>query len=125
MTKDAFEVHGGKQLKGTIYPQGAKNEALQIISAVLLTDQDVTIHNIPDIRDVNFLIELVHNIGVHVSKISNGTYLFNAANVDPDIVLSDEFKIKAANLRGSIMILGPLLTQIWQSITCLCLVAIK
>lgn len=111
MAKDAFEVYGGNQLKGTIYPQGAKNEALQIISAVLLTDEDVTIHNIPDIRDVNFLIELLHNMGVNVSKISTGTYLFNAANVDPDIVLSDEFKTKAANLRGSIMILGPLLTR--------------
>jgi len=111
MAKDAFEVYGGNQLKGTIYPQGAKNEALQIISAVLLTDQDISIHNIPDIRDVNFLIELLHNMGVSVSKISKGNYVFNAANVDPDIVLSDEFKIKAANLRGSIMILGPLLTR--------------
>jgi UDP-N-acetylglucosamine 1-carboxyvinyltransferase len=113
MAKDAFEVYGGNQLKGTIYPQGAKNEALQIISAVLLTDQDISIHNIPDIRDVNFLIELLHNMGVSVSKISKGNYVFNAANVDPDIVLSDEFKIKAANLRGSIMILGPLIDQIW------------
>lgn len=111
MAKDAFEVYGGNPLKGTIYPQGAKNEALQIISAVLLTDQDVTIHNIPDIRDVNFLIELLHNMGVSVSKLSSGTFLFNAANVDPDVVLSDEFKVKAANLRGSIMILGPLLTR--------------
>ncbi|HUH74516.1 MAG TPA: UDP-N-acetylglucosamine 1-carboxyvinyltransferase [Chitinophagales bacterium] len=111
MAKDAFEVHGGNQLKGTIHPQGAKNEALQIISAVLLSDQDITIHNIPDIRDVNFLIELLHNMGVNVSKISTGSYVFNAANVDPDVVLSDEFKTKAANLRGSIMILGPLLTR--------------
>lgn len=111
MTKDAFEVYGGKQLKGEIRPQGAKNEALQIISAVLLTDADITIKNIPDIRDVNFLIELLYNMGVSVTKTSADTYIFNAASVDPDIVLSEEFKAKAANLRGSIMILGPLLTR--------------
>lgn len=111
MIKDAFEVYGGKALKGEIRPQGAKNEALQIISAVLLTDADVTIRNIPDIRDVNFLIELLYNMGVHVTKKSADTYVFNAASVDPDIVLSEEFKAKAANLRGSIMILGPLLTR--------------
>lgn len=111
MIKDAFEVIGGRQLKGEIRPQGAKNEALQIISAVLLTDEDVTIHNIPNIRDVNFLIELLANMGVKVTQLSKESYLFNAKDVDPDIVLSNEFKLKAANLRGSIMILGPLLTR--------------
>ncbi len=111
MIKDAFEVHGGNRLKGEIRPQGAKNEALQIISAVLLTDEDITIHNIPDIRDVNFLIELLYNMGVRITKLSVDSYTFNASGVDPDIVLSEEFKAKAANLRGSIMILGPLLTR--------------
>lgn len=111
MIKDAFEVHGGNTLKGEIRPQGAKNEALQIISAVLLSDEEIIIHNIPDIRDVNFLIELLHNMGVKVSKLSADSYAFNASGVDPDIVLSEEFKNKAANLRGSIMILGPLLTR--------------
>jgi len=111
MGADAFEVQGGLKLSGTIVPQGAKNEALQIISAVLLTDEDVMISNIPDIRDVNFLIELLHNMGVKVTRQSQDTYIFNASQVDPDIVLSDEFKVKAGNLRGSIMILGPLLTR--------------
>jgi UDP-N-acetylglucosamine 1-carboxyvinyltransferase len=111
MSLDAFEVYGGHKLKGAITPQGAKNEALQIISAVLLTDQDVVISNIPDIRDVNVLIELLHHMGVSVSRQSSDTYLFNAANIDPDIVLSEQFKSRAGNLRGSIMILGPLLTR--------------
>lgn len=111
MIKDAFEVIGGNRLKGEIRPQGAKNEALQIISAVLLTDEDVTIHNIPNIRDVNFLIELLSNMGVKVTQLAAESYCFNAKDVDPDIVLSDAFKVKASNLRGSIMILGPLLTR--------------
>lgn len=111
MIKDAFEVIGGNRLKGEIRPQGAKNEALQIISAVLLTDENVTIRNIPNIRDVNFLIELLSNMGVNVTQLGPDTYLFNAKDVDPDIVLSEDFKLKAANLRGSIMILGPLLTR--------------
>ncbi|MCO5232510.1 MAG: UDP-N-acetylglucosamine 1-carboxyvinyltransferase [Chitinophagales bacterium] len=111
MMKDAFEVIGGRKLKGEIFPQGAKNEALQVISAVLLTDEDVVIKNIPDIRDVNFLIELLLNLGVRVTKNKPDTYTFNAASIDPDIILSEEFKRKAAHLRGSIMILGPLLTR--------------
>ena len=111
MAQDAFEVHGGLRLKGEIIPQGAKNEALQIISAVLLTDEDVIIHNIPDIRDVNFLIELLEQMGVRVTALQKRTYKFNASQVDPDIVLTDHFKSKATSLRGSIMILGPLLTK--------------
>jgi UDP-N-acetylglucosamine 1-carboxyvinyltransferase len=111
MSLDAFEVYGGNRLKGTLTPQGAKNEALQVISAVLLTESDVTISNIPDIRDVNVLIELLEQMGVGVSRLSPGTYRFNAAQVDPDIVLSGAFKDRAGNLRGSIMILGPLLTR--------------
>jgi len=111
MSLDAFEVHGGNRLKGDVYPQGAKNEALQIISAVLLSAEDITISNIPDIRDVNVLIELLADMGVQVEQLARDTYRFNAAAVDPDSVLSDKFKAKAGNLRGSIMVLGPLLTR--------------
>ena len=78
---NAFEITGGKRLKGEIVPQGAKNEALQIVSAVLLTDQPVTIHNIPDIRDVNKLIELVGDLGCKVEKLSASSYRFTAATV--------------------------------------------
>jgi UDP-N-acetylglucosamine 1-carboxyvinyltransferase len=111
MSLDAFEVHGGNRLKGELQPQGAKNEALQIISAVLLSPEDITISNVPDIRDVNVLIELLADMGVKVDKLSIDTYRFNAADVDPDTVLSEKFKMKAGNLRGSIMVLGPLLTR--------------
>lgn len=109
MLKDAFVVHGGNRLNGVIHPQGAKNEALQIISAVLLTDEDVTVRNIPEIRDVCLLIELLDKIGVKTTRKSSDTYIFNAKNVDPDAVLSKAFKSQATQLRGSIMILGPLL----------------
>lgn len=111
MSLDAFEVHGGLRLQGEIKPQGAKNEALQVISAVLLSEEDVTISNIPDIRDVNVLIELLADMGVNVTRLSTDTYRFNASAVDPDVVLSEKFKSKAGNLRGSIMVLGPLLTR--------------
>jgi UDP-N-acetylglucosamine 1-carboxyvinyltransferase len=111
MSSDAFEVYGGRQLKGELQPQGAKNEALQVVSAVLLTDQDVEISNIPDIRDVNVLIELLVDMGVTAQRLNSDTYRFNASKVDPDVVLSEKFKAKAANLRGSIMVLGPLLTR--------------
>lgn len=111
MSLDTFEVIGGKALHGTITPQGAKNEALQILSAVLLSEEDITISNIPNILDVNVLIELLAEIGVKVTSISEGTYTFNAKNVDPDILLTEEFKKRAGNLRGSVMILGPLLAR--------------
>jgi UDP-N-acetylglucosamine 1-carboxyvinyltransferase len=106
-----FRVRGGNSLKGEIIPQGAKNEALQVICAVLLTDQSVTIHNIPDIRDVNKLIELLSEMGVSIRKLDGSTYEFNAARVDVKYLESEEFKEKAASLRGSIMILGPLLAR--------------
>lgn len=111
MSLDTFEVIGGKALHGTITPQGAKNEALQILSAVLLSEEDITISNIPNILDVNVLIELLAEIGVKVTSISEGTYTFNAKNVDPDILLTEKFKKRAGNLRGSVMILGPLLAR--------------
>ncbi len=111
ISADAFEVIGGRKLKGEIVPQGAKNEALQILSAVLLSDENITVNNIPDILDVNVLIELLADMGVAVTKHDAHSYTFNAKDVDPDILLSDKFKKKATHLRGSVMILGPLLAR--------------
>jgi UDP-N-acetylglucosamine 1-carboxyvinyltransferase len=108
---DSFEVAGGKKLKGTLIPQGAKNEALQIISAVLLTKEKVTISNIPDIRDVNQLIEVLKDLGVKVNKTAADTYTFQADKIDLDVMRTEPFKKKAASLRGSIMIMGPLLAR--------------
>ncbi len=107
----SFEVIGGKKLSGEITPQGAKNEALQIISAVLLTDQKVTISNIPQIADVLALIDLLKDFGVAVSKVSDDTYDFEAANVNLAFMQTPEFRKKASSLRGSIMIIGPLLAR--------------
>jgi UDP-N-acetylglucosamine 1-carboxyvinyltransferase len=106
-----FEIEGGHKLKGELIPQGAKNEALQILCAVLLTPELVTIHNIPNIRDVNKLIELIGDLGVEVKKIGEGSYTFKASNVNIDYLNSDEFKKKGGGLRGSIMIVGPLLAR--------------
>jgi len=105
----SFKVEGGHKLSGEIVPQGAKNEALQIVAAVLLTDQEVVIHKIPEIRDVIKLIELLADLGVEVNKLDKESYSFNAANVDLGFLETKDFKEKAAQLRGSIMILGPLL----------------
>ena len=106
-----FEINGGKTLSGEITPQGAKNEALQIICAVLLTPDEVTIKNIPNIRDVNKLIELIESMGVEVNRHSTSECTFRAKNVNIDYLKSEEFKSKAAALRGSIMIVGPLLAR--------------
>ncbi|WP_017258223.1 UDP-N-acetylglucosamine 1-carboxyvinyltransferase [Pedobacter arcticus] len=108
---NAFEIRGGKPLKGEITPQGAKNEALQIISAVLLTPEKITVSNIPDIKDVNKLIELIQDLGVNVKRISKDTYEFQAANINLDFFQSQTFKSKGGSLRGSIMIVGPLLAR--------------
>jgi UDP-N-acetylglucosamine 1-carboxyvinyltransferase len=107
----SFEIKGGTPLKGSIQPQGAKNEALQILCAVLCTAEPVTIHNIPDIRDVNKLIELLGDMGVQVQKIGEGSYEFRANHLDLDFLSSDKFAQKAASLRGSVMIIGPLLAR--------------
>jgi len=107
----SFEIIGGKKLKGEIIPQGAKNEALQILCAVLLTPEKVTISNVPDIRDVNFLIDLLQEMGVIVDKQAPETYNFQAAHIDLEYLRTPEFKQKAASLRGSVMILGPLLSR--------------
>jgi len=106
-----FKIKGGNTLKGEIIPQGAKNEALQIVSAVLLTDQPVTIHNIPDILDVNKLIELVGDLGAKVEKLGKDSYRFTASTVDTKFLESDKYRIKAAALRGSVMLLGPILAR--------------
>ncbi len=106
-----FKVRGGKELKGEITPQGAKNETLQILCAVLLTPEKVTISNIPDIIDVNKLISLLSDLGVKVKKLKSDTYSFQADEVDLDFLKSEDFRKKGAGLRGSIMIVGPLLAR--------------
>src|SRR6476469_10435984 len=105
----SFEVRGGRKLRGEITPQGAKNEALQILCAVLLTPERVTISNIPDIRDVNKLIELLRDMGVKVEKLAPDTYAFQADEVNLDYLDTPEFIAQAGALRGSVMILGPML----------------
>lgn len=107
----SFKVTGGLKLKGEIVPQGAKNEALQIICAVLLTKDPVTIHNIPNIRDVNQLIDLLGDMGVKRTKIGESSYRFQADDVHLEYLESDTYKQKAAALRGSIMLLGPTLAR--------------
>jgi len=107
----SFEVIGGKSLKGNITPQGAKNEALQILSAVVLTAEPITISNIPDIVDVNLLIELLEAMGVSVEKLNVGEYRFQADKIDPSYLASDDFKTKSGRLRGSVMLAGPILAR--------------
>lgn len=111
-----FIVEGGHRLKGEIHPQGAKNEALQILCAVLLTPEKVTISNIPDIRDVNKLIDLLKDLGVKVERISPDTYSFQADQIDIDYMMGDAYKKSAAQLRGSIMVVGPLLARFGKGI---------
>ncbi len=107
----SFRIEGGCKLKGEIIPQGAKNEALQILCAVLLTDQEVVINNVPDIRDVNKLIEILGNLGVNIQKLGKGSYSFKADQLDLDYLESERFKEEGSSLRGSIMIVGPLLSR--------------
>ncbi|MCG2617911.1 UDP-N-acetylglucosamine 1-carboxyvinyltransferase [Terrimonas sp. NA20] len=107
----SFEVRGGKKLQGEIIPQGAKNEALQILSAVLLTPEKVTITNIPDILDVNLLIELLQEMNVKVERTSRDTAIFQADNVNIDYLHSDDYKKKSGRLRGSVMLAGPMLSR--------------
>lgn len=106
-----FKIEGGHALKGEITPQGAKNECLQILCAVLLTDQKVTIHNIPDIIDVNKLITLLGNLGVKIQKIGAGSYTFQADEVNVGYLETEQYKKEGGSLRGSIMIVGPLLAR--------------
>jgi UDP-N-acetylglucosamine 1-carboxyvinyltransferase len=106
-----FEVTGGKQLKGDIIPQGAKNEALQILCAVLLTSEKVVISNIPDIVDINKLIDLLKDLGVKVEKTGHEEFTFQSDDIHVDYLVSDEFKKKGGGLRGSTMIIGPMLAR--------------
>ncbi|MCU0446350.1 MAG: UDP-N-acetylglucosamine 1-carboxyvinyltransferase [Microscillaceae bacterium] len=111
----SIEVKGGNRLKGTIVPQGAKNEALQILCAVLLTDEAVVIHNIPNIRDVIKLIDLLEDLGVKVTRLQEGSYEFVARHINLEYLESDVYRQQGAALRGSVMILGPLLARFGKS----------
>ena len=106
-----FKIEGGHTLAGEITPQGAKNEALQILCAVLLTPEEVTINNIPDIVDVNKLISLLEDLGVKIQKKGKGSYVFRADDVNIDYLQTDQFKKDGSGLRGSIMLVGPLLAR--------------
>ena len=112
----SFKIEGGQLLSGTITPQGAKNEALQVICATLLTSEKVTIHNIPDIRDVNNLIQLLKDIGVKVESPHRGTFTFQASDLNLKYLESDEFAQKCAALRGSVMMIGPLLSRMGKAV---------
>ncbi|MDA9970576.1 UDP-N-acetylglucosamine 1-carboxyvinyltransferase [Flavobacteriaceae bacterium] len=106
-----FKIEGGHQLKGAIQPQGAKNEALQILCAVILSPEKITIHNIPDIIDVNKLIDLLGKLGVKIEKLAKGSYSFQADEINLEYLETEAFKVDGRGLRGSIMIVGPLLAR--------------
>jgi UDP-N-acetylglucosamine 1-carboxyvinyltransferase len=107
----SFEIEGGKKLSGELIPQGAKNEALQILCAVLMTPEKVTISNLPDIIDVNKLINLLQTMGVKTEKVEKGTFIFQAKDIDLAYFDTEDFRVRASSLRGSIMIVGPLLAR--------------
>ena len=107
----AFEIYGGRRLQGDITPQGAKNEALQVLCAALLTDEPVTLNNVPDIVDVNTLIELLGDMGVKVQRPTPNTIVLQADNIDPDYFTTHDFKKKSGKLRGTVMLAGPLLAR--------------
>ena len=116
MSLDAFEVIGGQPLEGEILPQGAKNEALQVICATLLTDEKVTISNVPGIRDVHRLIELLQGLGVQVEQPAKGTYNFEAGQLDLSFFDAPDFRKKASSIRGSVMLIAPLLARYGRAI---------
>ncbi len=107
----SFIIEGGRSLSGEITPQGAKNEALQVLSAVLLTEEEVTMHNVPEILDVKNLLDLFVNMGVKVNRLSKGHYTFKADDLDRDFISSRDFVTKCSRLRGSVMVCGPLLAR--------------
>jgi UDP-N-acetylglucosamine 1-carboxyvinyltransferase len=115
-TSDSFVVTGGKKLKGELQPQGAKNEALQILCACLLTDQPVTINNLPDILDIRHLIELIKGLGVKVTQHDAHSYTFEASTVDLDYFGTHEFQSNARKIRGSVMLLAPLLARFKKAV---------
>ena len=108
---NSFRINGGNTLKGEINPQGAKNETLQILCAVLLTDDEVTIENIPDIKDVNLLIDLLKGMGVKVDKINKSTYTFKSSKIDLSYTKTNDFFEKSSKIRGSIMLMGPMVAR--------------
>ena len=112
----SFEIVGGNRLHGEIVPQGAKNEALQVLCATLLTSEKVVIENIPNIRDVNKLIDLLQLLGVKIEKLSDDTYQFQADNVDISQMSTSEFSSQATALRGSIMTVGPMLARFGSAV---------
>ena len=107
----SFIIEGGRKLSGKIEPQGAKNEALQILCAVLLSPEKITINNLPDIVDINILIDLLSDLGVKIQKLSQSSYTFQSDEINLDYLTSEEFKTKGTRIRGSIMIVGPLLAR--------------
>ena len=107
----SFKILGGKSLKGEVKPQGAKNEALQILCAVLLTEDEITIKNVPDIKDVNLLIELLRGMGVNVGKVNETTYKFKSKNIDLAYTRTQDFFEKSSKIRGSIMLMGPMVAR--------------
>lgn len=112
----SFVIEGGHKLHGEIHPQGAKNEVLQILCATLLTSEEVTVTNIPDILDVNNLIQLLRDMGVKVSKTGIDSYTFKADTVDLNYLESDEFLKKCSSLRGSVMLVGPLVARFGKAL---------
>ncbi|MBQ1851138.1 MAG: UDP-N-acetylglucosamine 1-carboxyvinyltransferase [Paludibacteraceae bacterium] len=112
----SFVIEGGRRLSGSITPQGAKNEALQVICATLLTPDEVTINNIPDIADVNNLIELISNMGVKVNRLSHHSCTFKAESINFDYLHTQEYRTKSSNLRGSIMLIGPILARFGKAL---------
>ena len=108
---EAFEVQGGARLSGDISPKGAKNEALQVLCAPLLTSEKVTVGNVPDIVDVRMLIDLIRGLGVRVERVAHDTYEFEAKDIDVKYLYSEEFLVKARKIRGSVMLIGPLLAR--------------
>ena len=112
----SFVIEGGRRLSGSITPQGAKNEALQVICATLLTPDEVTINNIPDIADVNNLIELISNMGVKVNRLSRHSCTFKSESINFDYLHTQEYRTKSSNLRGSIMLIGPILARFGKAL---------
>ncbi len=108
---NAFEIRGGRKLQGSIVPQGAKNEALQVLCAVLLTDEQVTLNNVPDIADVNALIEVLEDMGVKIARPSANTVVLQADSIDPEYFNTHVFRKKSGRLRGTVMLAGPMLAR--------------
>lgn len=111
MKSDIFLVEGGQTLRGELVPQGAKNEALQVLCAVMLTDEEVTIHNVPEIEDVKRLIDLLKGLGCEVHRIEAGSWRFRAKDIDLAFLASEEYQLKAKSIRGSVMLMGAMLAR--------------